>query len=213
MTEKDPAGGTPAPGGGDMIEELAHRRLRGPALAVSCALAVLIIVICINQLLNLHLFVGIVFVENRYLYLLATATLVACVYAYGEHFTGHYLLLTVLTFFIASQVFDEIDILVPWSSFHLTRLIRGIVVGWGIVAAILLFLGYATQLTDHFEQEIILSWFAATPVVLLVGTKIARLLVRRAVVKGVIEHSAVVVGANDLVASSRGACATIYIPA
>jgi TRAP transporter 4TM/12TM fusion protein len=75
MTEKVPAGGTAAPGGGDMIEELAYRRLRGPALAVSCALAVLIIVICINQLLNLHLFIGIVFVENRYLYLLATATL------------------------------------------------------------------------------------------------------------------------------------------
>lgn len=130
--------------------------------------------------------------------LLATATLVACVHAYGEQFTGHYLLLTVLTFFIASQVFDEIDILVPWSSFHLTRLIRGVVVGWGIVAAILLFLGYATQLTDNFEQEIILSWFAATPLVLLTGTKIARMLVRRAVVQGVIAHSAIVVGANEL---------------
>ncbi|MCC6534642.1 MAG: undecaprenyl-phosphate glucose phosphotransferase [Burkholderiales bacterium] len=130
--------------------------------------------------------------------LLATATLVVCVYAYGEHFTGHYLILTVLTFFISSQVFDEIDILVPWSSFHLTRLIRGIVVGWAIVAAILLFLGYATQLTGNFEQEVILTWFAATPVVLLAGTKVARSLVRRAVVSGVIARSAVVVGANEL---------------
>ncbi len=130
--------------------------------------------------------------------MLATATLIACVYAYGEHFTGHYLLLTVLTFFIASQVFDEIDILVPWSSFHLTRLIRGIVVGWAIVAAILLFLAYATQLTDNFEQQVILTWFAATPLVLLAGTKLARSLVRRAVVRGVIARSAIMVGANDL---------------
>ena len=29
----------------------------------------------LNQLLNLHLFVGIVFIENRYLYLLAAALL------------------------------------------------------------------------------------------------------------------------------------------
>jgi putative colanic acid biosynthesis UDP-glucose lipid carrier transferase len=130
--------------------------------------------------------------------LLATATLIACVYSYGEHFTGHYLLLTVLTFFIASQVFDEIDILVPWSSFHLTRLIRGIVVGWAIVAALLLFLGYATQLTENFEQQVILTWFAATPLVLLVGTKVARSLVRRAVITGVIARSALVVGANEL---------------
>jgi putative colanic acid biosynthesis UDP-glucose lipid carrier transferase len=130
--------------------------------------------------------------------LLATLTLIGCVYVNGEHFSGHYLILTVLTFFIASQVFDQIDILVPWSSFHLTRLIRGIVLGWAIVAAILLFLGYATELTGHFEQQVILSWFVTTPIVLLAGTKIARSMVRRAVAKGAIAHSAVVVGANDL---------------
>jgi len=130
--------------------------------------------------------------------LLATATLIACVYAFNEHFTGHYLLLAVLAFFICSQVFDEIDILVPWSSFHLTRLIRGILVGWAVVAAILLFLGYATQLTENFEQRVILTWFAATPFVLLLGTKVARSIVRRAVVTGVMARSAVVVGANDL---------------
>ncbi len=129
---------------------------------------------------------------------LATLTLLACVYLDHETFTGHYLLLSVLTFFIASQTFDEIDILSPWSSFHLTRLVRGIVVGWAMVAAILLFLGYATQLTDQFDQDVILWWFGATPFVLLAGTKIARNLVRRAVISGTIARSAVVVGANDL---------------
>ena len=130
--------------------------------------------------------------------LLATATLVACVYAYGEQFNGYYLLLTVLAFFIASQVFDEIDILVPWSSFHLTRLIRSIVGGWVIVAAILSFLGYATQLAANFEQQIILTWFALAPFVLVIGTKVARALVRRAVASGALARTAVVVGANEL---------------
>ena len=130
--------------------------------------------------------------------LLATVTLAVCVYVYGAQFTGHYLLLTVLAFFIASQVFDDIDILVPWSSFHLTRLIRGIVGGWAIVAAILVFLGYATQLAVHFEQQIILTWFAVTPFVLLVGTKIARAVVQRAVLSGTLARTAVVVGANEL---------------
>ena len=130
--------------------------------------------------------------------LLATAALVACVYGYGAQFTGHYLLLAVLAFFIASQVFDDVDILVPWSSLHLTRLIRGIVAGWAMVAAILLFLGYATQLAKHFEQQIILTWFAITPFVLLAGTKMARALVQRAVVSGTLARTAVVVGANEL---------------
>lgn len=75
MADKVPASGTAAPGGGDMVEELAYRSLTGPAMVLSCALAVVIVAIVVNQLLNLHLFAGIVFVENRYLYLLATLTL------------------------------------------------------------------------------------------------------------------------------------------
>jgi len=129
---------------------------------------------------------------------LATLTLLVCVYIGDERFTGHYLLLAVLTFFIASQTFDQIDILSPWSSFHLTRLVRGILVGWAVTAAILLFLGYATQLTDQFDQDIVLWWFGVTPFVLLAGTKAVRTLVRRAVVTGSIARSAVVVGANGL---------------
>ena len=130
--------------------------------------------------------------------LLATVTLFVCVHVYDAHFSGHYLLLAVLAFFIASQVFDEVDILVPWSTFHLTRLIRGVVAGWALVAAILVFLGYATGLAEHFEQQIILTWFGVTPFVLLAGTKIARSLVRRAVMKGTLARTAVVVGANEL---------------
>jgi TRAP-type uncharacterized transport system fused permease subunit len=72
MAERGPVN---TPGGGDMVEELAYRSLKGPAMVVSCVLAVIVVVIVVNQLLNLQLFSGIVFVENRYLYLLATATL------------------------------------------------------------------------------------------------------------------------------------------
>jgi len=76
MAETDAvAGGKAAPSGGDMIEELAYRKLSGLAMAVSCALAILTIAVVVNQLLNLGLFAGIVFVENRYLYLLAALTL------------------------------------------------------------------------------------------------------------------------------------------
>ena len=58
-----------------MVEELAARTLSGPALAVFCVCTVLAIAIALNQLLNLQLFVGIVFIENRYLYLMAAVLL------------------------------------------------------------------------------------------------------------------------------------------
>lgn len=54
-----------------MVEELAGRALAGPARVVFIAAALLATLLALNQLLNLQLFVGVVFIENRYLYLLA----------------------------------------------------------------------------------------------------------------------------------------------
>jgi TRAP transporter 4TM/12TM fusion protein len=67
--------GKAALAGGDMVEELAYRSLSGVAMVVSCALAVVVVAVAVNQLLNLQLFAGVVFVENRYLYLVAALTL------------------------------------------------------------------------------------------------------------------------------------------
>jgi TRAP transporter 4TM/12TM fusion protein len=76
------AAATAAATGGDMVEELPYRRLSGAAMLASCLLTIVAIVVVINQLLNLQLFAGIVFVENRYLFLLATAVLPIVFLAY-----------------------------------------------------------------------------------------------------------------------------------
>ena len=68
--------------GGDMVEELPYRSLSGLTLFMSCALTVVSVVIVLNQLLNLHLFSGIVFVENRYLFILAATILPIVFLAY-----------------------------------------------------------------------------------------------------------------------------------
>ncbi len=56
-----------------MPEELEGRPILGVVRALFAAAAVAATVLAINQLLNLQLFVGVVFIENRYLYLLAAA--------------------------------------------------------------------------------------------------------------------------------------------
>ena len=58
-----------------MVEELTARRLSGLALAVFCGVTVLAVAAALNQLLNLQLFIGVVFIESRYLYLLAALLL------------------------------------------------------------------------------------------------------------------------------------------
>ncbi len=74
--------------GGDMVEELPYRSLSGLTLFASCALTVVAIVVVLNQLLNLHLFSGIVFVENRYLYILAATILPIVFLAYPARTGG-----------------------------------------------------------------------------------------------------------------------------
>ena len=56
-----------------MPEELEGRPIIGLVRGLFAAAAVTTTVLAINQLLNLQLFVGIVFIENRYLYLLGAA--------------------------------------------------------------------------------------------------------------------------------------------
>jgi TRAP transporter 4TM/12TM fusion protein len=54
-----------------MVEELAGRPVTGAVRAVFVAVAVATTLLVLNQLLNLQLFAGVVFIENRYLYILA----------------------------------------------------------------------------------------------------------------------------------------------
>jgi TRAP transporter 4TM/12TM fusion protein len=65
-----------------MPEELDHRQL-GPGWAAAfAALTTVALALVLNQLLNLQLLVGVVFIENRYLYLLAACLLPLVFVAY-----------------------------------------------------------------------------------------------------------------------------------
>lgn len=65
-----------------MVEVLPYRELRGVGQFLFCATGVLANLLVLNQLLNLRLFGGIVFIDNRYLYLLAAFTLPLAFLAY-----------------------------------------------------------------------------------------------------------------------------------
>ncbi len=65
-----------------MVEELAYRRLPAFTQTLFCLLGVLTILLVLNQQFNLGLFSGIVFIDNLYLFLLATFTLPLVFLAY-----------------------------------------------------------------------------------------------------------------------------------
>jgi TRAP transporter 4TM/12TM fusion protein len=75
-TEAPHAAGTPHAGATAperMVEEIEGRTLSAPARLLFTAAAILACLLAVNQLLNLQLFAGVVFIENRYLFLLAAA--------------------------------------------------------------------------------------------------------------------------------------------
>ncbi|MEK9971321.1 MAG: hypothetical protein VW600_19470, partial [Ferrovibrio sp.] len=67
-----------------MVEELAYRNLPVWLQAIFAALTLATVVLVLNQQFNLHLF-GLTLVENRYLFLLAAATLPLVFLAYPWH--------------------------------------------------------------------------------------------------------------------------------
>lgn len=124
------------------------------------------------------------------------ATFIACVWAYGEIFAGHYVGLAILVFLISTQIFDDVDVLRSWRGLRPTPAGRKILLDWLIVVGIVLFLGFATKLTAHFSRKVMITWFIVTPFALVAAHMAFRYLVQRSM--GGRAYSMIVVGANAL---------------
>jgi len=129
--------------------------------------------------------------------LVIVGSLVAITLVSGIEFNGLYLVLAVIAFFISSQVFDELD---PFRSLKKARFGahgRDILVGWLIVVAVILFLGYATKLSGEYSRRVLLTWFCIVPFALFGSHMLARTLVARLRSDGNV-RSVVIAGANEL---------------
>jgi putative colanic acid biosynthesis UDP-glucose lipid carrier transferase len=116
---------------------------------------------------------------------------------FHETFTGYSLVLMILAFFISSAVYQHIDPYRTWRSGRMLAYARDTVFGWCLTIAVLLFLGSASGLAYYYDERVVLAWFVATPITLLVS----HIAVRR--VSGGPDRkrevrSVVVIGANDV---------------
>ncbi len=122
--------------------------------------------------------------------------LIVVAWLYGETFTGFYVVLMVITFFVSSYVYEQTNIYRNWRNGKLLDYIRDTVMGWGIIVAILTLLAYATDLSGQYSQRVILTWFIVTPLALVVSQITLRAIADSLRRKGGM-RSAVVVGDND----------------
>lgn len=76
-------------------------------------------------------------------------------------------------------------------------LLRDIVINWCLLAAILLFFGYASGYLKLFPQQVILAWLFATPAALIVANETARRLMPRILAMRGYQRTAVIAGISE----------------
>lgn len=123
--------------------------------------------------------------------------LVLITFVYDEDFTGYYLVLMIITFFISSYIYEQTNIYRTWRNGKLLAYIRDTLVGWVYIIAILLFLGFATKLSYQYSEQVILTWFIVTPIALIISHLIVRKIANDLRKEGEV-RSVVIVGANEM---------------
>jgi len=116
---------------------------------------------------------------------------------YGEPFTGYSLVLMILAFFISSAIYQHIDPYRTWRSGRMLAYSRDVTVGWALTAAVLVLLGSVSGLDYHYEERVVLTWFVATPFVLLASHLAARKVGTNPASASEV-RSVLIVGVNDV---------------
>lgn len=129
--------------------------------------------------------------------LIIMGTLYLTTELYGVPLDGYGLILMILAFFIASAVFQHIDPYKAWRHGQMQLYVLSVIGGWGVTVMFLVLLGSVSGLNSRFDNNLIFTWFVITPLLLLTGHTLVRMLggdLRR----GIEPRSVVIVGANDV---------------
>jgi putative colanic acid biosynthesis UDP-glucose lipid carrier transferase len=137
--------------------------------------------------------------------LIIMGTLYLSALLYHEPFSGYMLVLMILAFFISSAVYQHIDPYRTWRSGRMWAYARDTVFGWCVTIAVLMFLGSSSGLKYYYDERVVLAWFVAVPVILLVSHIVVR--VANSPGRSREVRSVVVVGVNDVGMKFATVCA------
>jgi putative colanic acid biosynthesis UDP-glucose lipid carrier transferase len=78
-----------------------------------------------------------------------------------------------------------------------TSLAIDIALGWGLVVAILLALGFVVSLSEYFARRVLLPWIFIAPTVIVVGSFLLQEWMRAVILSSRNQRSAVIAGVNE----------------
>ncbi len=121
----------------------------------------------------------------------AIGTLVATVAWFGRPFDGAYVILALLVF---SLTFPGH----PPRGTSAGAIARDVLGGWMLVVGLLLTLGWATRTIGYFDERLLVSWIAFTPVVMFAAHMLVPIVLPKLLAAEGVQRVAVVAGAGSL---------------
>lgn len=123
---------------------------------------------------------------------IAILCLFAAATAFGQPFTGGYMILSMLVFSLTFPSARSPQ--VP----RTPELVRYILSNWILIAALLLMLGWVSGTLQAFDPRVLLTWLLVTPPALFVAHRATPAILERVLTAEVAQRKAVVVGANEI---------------
>jgi putative colanic acid biosysnthesis UDP-glucose lipid carrier transferase len=96
---------------------------------------------------------------------------------------------------ISHQVFSPLQLLSATAPRPAKLRLPRLLIEWGVVVALLLFLGLTLKLNSVFPRQLLLAWFAVTPLMLLIGDVVSARLAARS---GSASRRYIIIGANEV---------------
>jgi putative colanic acid biosynthesis UDP-glucose lipid carrier transferase len=121
----------------------------------------------------------------------AIGTLAASAVYFAVPFDGPYIILSLLLFSITFPGH-------PPRGTSPGAIARDVLTGWILIVGMLLMLGWATRTLGTFDERVIVTWIAATPVVMFAAHMLVPILLPRLLAAEGIQRVAVVAGAGSL---------------
>ncbi|WP_371440360.1 undecaprenyl-phosphate glucose phosphotransferase [Methylovorus sp. MM2] len=114
-----------------------------------------------------------------------------------QPFNGYYLILALLTYFVSSHVYEQINLYRTWRSGKVIAYIRDIAFGWVIVVGVIVIIGYASDIAVQYDEKVLVQWAIVAPIIIFFSHMLIRKIASDLHKNGAL-RSVIIVGANDL---------------
>jgi putative colanic acid biosynthesis UDP-glucose lipid carrier transferase len=141
--------------------------------------------------------VHVTLVRQGTLPLVVVLVLAGCTLVRGQSLTMQFWALALIVFLVSAQVFRPLD-LRKSPGVRARRAAPRILLEWACVSAVLLFLSAAFDLMHVFSRAVMLGWFLATPIALLIVDSLSAPVARRLARERSSAQRSIIIGANDL---------------